>query len=91
MPLIRKIPKRGFRIRQPIRYQIVNLKELDKVEDNLITPEVLEKSRLIKDRKKPIKILSEGSINKPITLKNISFSKSAKAKIEQAGGTCSPD
>ena len=90
MPLIRKIPKHGFKVRQALRYQIVNLKDLSKVDDNLITPEVLEKNRLIKDMKKPVKILSEGSINKPITLKDISFSKSAKAKIEQAGGTCSP-
>ena len=88
IPLIRKIPKRGFRSRQPLRYQIVNLKDLSRVNVNLITPEVLEKSRLIKDMKKPVKILGQGSIDKPITLKVSSFSKGAKIKIEQAGGVC---
>ena len=90
MPLIRKIPKRGFRSRRPIKYQIINLEQLSRVDDNIITPEVLEKSRLIRDKRKPVKILGQGSINKPITLKEMSFSKSVKEKIEQAGGQVKP-
>ena len=89
MPLIRKIPKRGFRNRRPIRYQIVNLRDLGRVDDNLITPEVLEKNRLIKDKDKPVKILGQGAIDKPITLKGLSLSSGAKTKIQQAGGKCS--
>jgi large subunit ribosomal protein L15 len=89
MPLIRKIPKRGFRGRLPrFRYQIINLKDLGRIEDNLITAEVLEKNKLIKDKNKSVKILGQGSINKPITVKGLAISKAAKAKIEQAGGKC---
>lgn len=90
MPLMRKIPKRGFRSRKPKRYQIVNLKDLSRINDNLITPEVLEANQLIKDKKRPVKILGQGSIDKPITVKGSAVSSGAKIKIEQAGGTCSP-
>ena len=90
MPLIRKIPKRGFRSRNPLRYQIINLKDLSRVDDKVITPEVLEKFRLIKNKKKPVKILGEGSVSRPITVKGTAISKTAKEKIQQAGGVCSP-
>jgi large subunit ribosomal protein L15 len=89
MPLIRKIPKRGFNSRNPVRYQTVNLDDLSRVTDNLITPEVLAKNRLIKHKDKPVKILGQGSINKPITVEVSAISAGAKAKIEQAGGKCS--
>lgn len=90
MPLIRKIPKRGFRSRAHLRYQIINLRDLSRVKDNLITPEVLEKSRLIKNKNEPVKILGEGSINKAITIKDMVLSESAKEKIKLAGGECFP-
>ena len=86
MPLIRKIPKRGFRSRRSMSYQIINLGDLSRIQGNLITPEVLQKNRLIKDRNKPVKILGQGTINKPITIKDLAFSRGAKAKIQQAGG-----
>jgi len=89
MPLIRKIPKRGFNSRCPIRYQIVNLRDLSRVSDDVITPEVLAKNRLIRDKDEPVKILGQGSINKPITVKATAVSSGAKAKIERAGGKCS--
>ncbi|MFH1577631.1 MAG: 50S ribosomal protein L15 [Candidatus Omnitrophota bacterium] len=88
-PLIRKIPKRGFTSRQLVRNQIITLSDLDKVKEDSITPEVLRKSGLVKSKDNPIKLLSGGSINRPVKIKAILFSKSAKAKIEQAGGTCS--
>jgi len=86
VPLIRKIPKRGFSSRHYLRYQIVNIEGISKLNENLITPEVLEKNRLIKNRNLPVKILGRGSIEKAITVKAVAFSKSAKAKIEKAGG-----
>jgi large subunit ribosomal protein L15 len=88
MPLIRKIPKRGFRNRRPIRYQIVNLRDLSRLRDDLITPEVLENNRLIKDKRRPVKILAKGSIDKVITVKDTAVSSGAKIKIQQAGGKC---
>ena len=89
MPLIRKIPKRGFSSRKPLRYQIVNLKDLSRIDENLITPEVLEKKRLIKDKNSPVKILGQGSVKKPITVEGLAISSGAKTKIQQAGGKCS--
>ena len=89
MPLISKIPKRGFRSRNQKRYQIVNLRDLDKIKESLINPEVLEKNHLIKDKNLSVKILGQGNIKKPITIKGLSFSKSAETKIKKAGGECS--
>jgi large subunit ribosomal protein L15 len=87
VPLIRKIPKRGFS-REALKkcYQIVNLKEILKLNQKEIDPEILEKEGLIKDRKKLIKILGEGEIDQPLIIKAHAFSKSAKEKIEKAGG-----
>jgi large subunit ribosomal protein L15 len=85
-PLMRKIPKRGFRSRSQVRYQIVNLKDLGKINEDLITPKVLENNRLIKDKNKPIKILGEGSISRQVTVKGLAFSKGAAEKIQRAGG-----
>ncbi len=90
VPLIRKIPKRGFRRRNPLRYQIVNIKDLERLKEDLITPEVLKNNRLIKDKDKPVKLLGQGSVNKQITIKGLAFSRSVQEKIKQAGGTCSP-
>ncbi|MFH1678264.1 MAG: 50S ribosomal protein L15 [Candidatus Omnitrophota bacterium] len=89
VPLMRKIPKRGFTSRNLIRYQIINLKDLSRISDNAITPETLQKYRIIKHKDKPVKILGTGFINRPVNIKASAFSKSAKTKIEQAGGTCS--
>ena len=89
MPLIRKIPKRGFSSFRPIMYQVVNLEDLSKIRDESITPEVLKKYNLIKDKHKPVKILGGGNIKKALKIQASAFSKSAKGKIEQAGGECS--
>ncbi|MFC1658491.1 50S ribosomal protein L15 [Candidatus Omnitrophota bacterium] len=88
-PLIRRIPKRGFRMRRPREYQIVNLGDLKRIKSDLINPEVMEKNRLIKDKDKPVKILGKGTIDKPVTVEGFSLSAAAKQKIEQAGGKCS--
>ena len=89
MPLIRKIPKRGFTSRNKTKYQIVNLNQLKKMRDSLVNPDILEKNRLIKNKNKPVKILGEGEIDRAITLEAVAFSKSAENKIKQKGGKCS--
>lgn len=86
MPLIRKIPKHGFTGPQKREYQIVNLKDLNLLKDNLITPELLERNHLIKDKGKLIKILGEGFLARPVTVKASKFSKSAEDRIKKAGG-----
>jgi large subunit ribosomal protein L15 len=86
MPLIRKIPKRGFA--NPFRqeYQIVSLQSLKKISAAAITLDVLEKQGLIKDKSRPVKILGDGEFAGKSTVQAHAFSKSAREKIEQAGG-----
>ncbi len=86
MPLYRRLPKRGFTNIFRKDYAVVNLKDLDKLSESVVTPEVILKKGLIKDTKGGIKILGEGEIKKPITVKAHAFSASAKDKIIKAGG-----
>lgn len=89
MPLMRKIPKRGFNSPGKEECQIVNLKDLNKIKEDSVDPGVLKKYNLIKDGGKPVKILACGALEKPLKVRASAFSKSAKSKIEQTGGTCS--
>jgi len=85
MPLIRRIPKRGFNHPGKIKYEIVNVSALEKFADNQeINPNFLKEQGLIK--KGPVKILGNGSINKPLIIKANAFSRKAKELIESAGG-----
>ena len=88
MPLIKRLPqKRGFTNIFKKEYSIINVGRLNIFEPNtLVTPEELMKARLIKSLKKPVKILGEGEVNRPLTIVAYSFSATAKRKIEQAGG-----
>lgn len=86
MPLIRRIPKRGFKSINRTEYQIVNLRELDKV-DGDISPETLKGAGLIRSLKKPVKILGVGEVDGKITASAHAFSGSAREKIEAAGGS----
>lgn len=85
-PLIRRIPKRGFTSKFKKEYQIVNLGDLNKIKDTDINPEVLEAQGLIKDKKRPIKILGDGEIKNLINLRAHAFSKQAADKIQKLGG-----
>jgi len=82
-----RIPKRGFRPVNRVEYSVVNVGKLDKLfEANAeITPEVLIAKGLVK-KNKPVKILGDGELTKPLIVKAHKFSKSAKEKIEKAGG-----
>lgn len=87
MPLIRKIPKRGFTSIFRKEYQIVNLDNLKKVkEGEIVNPQLLEQKGLIRDKDKPLKILGDGEIKNPLTVCAHAFSKKAADKIKQAGG-----
>lgn len=87
MPLIRKIPKRGFsNVSFQDRYQIVNIKDLARIKESVIDPQLLEQAGLIKDKDKLTKILGEGELSKALTVKAHAFSKKAKELVEKAGG-----
>ncbi|MDH5643509.1 MAG: 50S ribosomal protein L15 [Gemmatimonadota bacterium] len=86
MPLIRRLPKRGFTniFRQP--NQVVNLRDFEKLNATEITPDVLSAAGLVGKADEPVKILATGDVAKAFTVKGCTVSKSARAKIEQAGG-----
>jgi large subunit ribosomal protein L15 len=87
MPLQRRLPKRGFKPRFKIGYAIINLRDISRIEElNTITPDILVERGIIKDLKDGLKVLGEGEIQKPLTIKADAFSASALAKIAAAGG-----
>lgn len=90
MPLIRRIPKRGFNnARHGTRYLPVNLESLNRFEDGArIDETLLRKTGLANGKADGIKILGDGSLTRKLTVSAHAFSASAKAKIEAAGGTC---
>lgn len=85
-PLIRRIPKRGFTNKFKKAFQIINLKDLQAVKEAVITVQLLKQKGLIKDTGKPVKVLGEGELKKPVTVQAQAFSKSAQEKITSAGG-----
>uniref|UniRef100_A0A7V4E4C5 Large ribosomal subunit protein uL15 n=1 Tax=candidate division WOR-3 bacterium TaxID=2052148 RepID=A0A7V4E4C5_UNCW3 len=88
MPLIRRIPKRGFHNPFKKEYAVVNLKKLEKIIEkyNEITPEILKKEGIVK-KDLPIKILGDGELKKPIKIIAHAFSEKAKEKITAIGGS----
>jgi large subunit ribosomal protein L15 len=86
-PLQRRLPKRGFK-NYPFKkdYAILNLSDFDRVNDDIITPEILIKTRIVKDPKSGIKILGGGTLSRPITIQAHAFSAAAIEKINAAGG-----
>ena len=87
MSLARRLPKRGFTNNFKNEFQIVNLDKIEKLSISEITPQELYENGLIRSSLKPVKILGEGILSRKVNLTAISFSSSAKLKIEEAGGT----
>jgi large subunit ribosomal protein L15 len=90
MPLIRRIPKRGFsNARHGTRYIPVNLGDLDRFEDGARVDELALRSvGLANGPGDGIKILGTGEVSKKLTVIASAFSASARQKIEAKGGTC---
>ncbi len=87
MPLQRRLPKRGFKNRFGIEYAVINLDRINSLKDmDVVTPEVLLEKRIIKDLKDGLKVLGDGKIERPVTVKATAFSSSAAEKIAAAGG-----
>jgi large subunit ribosomal protein L15 len=87
MPLQRRLPKRGFKNPFSVEYAIINLRDLNKIEGlEIITAEVLVEKGIIKDLKNGLKVLGEGEVQRPFTIKADAFSASALIKIAAAGG-----
>ncbi|WP_447598876.1 50S ribosomal protein L15 [Nitrospira sp. Nam80] len=87
MPLIRRLPKYGFRNPFRTEYAIVNIKTLAELETtDAITPEFLAKEGLVKRKGQLIKVLGLGDLARPMVVHAHKFSKSAESKIQAAGG-----
>src|ERR671925_145971 len=87
MPLIRRVPKlKGFKNPNRTAYAPVNVELLAKYFDGEVTPEAIVGHGLAHKGAK-IKVLARGEIDKALTVKAHAFSKTAREKIEAAGGT----
>jgi large subunit ribosomal protein L15 len=90
MPLIRRIPKRGFNnARHAIQYLPVNLESLNQFEDGARVDETaLRSAGLANGRGAGVKILGGGELTRKLTVSAHAFSAAARAKIEAKGGAC---
>jgi len=87
MPLVRRVPKYGFTNPFRITYSVVNLKALAALSDmSEVTPQALVKAGVVKNKTRPIKILGDGELERPLVVQAHKFSKSAVEKIQAAGG-----
>ncbi|HZY66663.1 MAG TPA: 50S ribosomal protein L15 [Rubrobacteraceae bacterium] len=93
MPLQRRLPRlkgeaRGrHTVARPTVYAPVNLSELEEVSGDTIGPEELRDAGLVRKKAGLVKILGEGEISRSVTVRAHAFSRSAKEKIEKAGGS----
>ena len=88
MPLHRRVPKRGFsNFLFKKEFQVVNISDLELLTADSIDSNVLKDNGLVKYSMRPIKILGTGDLTKKLNVTANSFSKSAKEKIEKAGGS----
>jgi len=88
MPLVRRIPKRGFHNRWALVVATVNVGDLDVAfkDGDEVTPETLKTANLAKGRYDVLKVLGDGELTKKLQISAHRFSKSALEKIQKAGG-----
>jgi len=87
MPLQRRIPKRGFKNINRVTYQVVNVRDLSRIEAGEVTPAVLHHHGLIGNLRQPVKVLGMGEVEGAYRVSAHGFSETAREKIEGAGGT----
>jgi large subunit ribosomal protein L15 len=89
MPLVRRLPKRGFTNIFRKEFVIVNVGQLDRFPaGSEITPEVLLAEGVVSQLRDGVKILGDGSLSHKLTVRAHKFSKKAQELIEAAGGSC---
>jgi len=86
MPLVRRVPKRGFHNEFRTEYAVVNVGRLEGL-GGAVTPDLLAELGLVHPRI-PVKVLGQGEVKSAMTVTAHKFSASARAKIEAAGGRC---
>lgn len=89
MPIIRTLPKRGFSARGVVRYQVLNVGELNDLPKSVVhDTAALHKLRLVRSARVPVKLLAEGDLKVAVSIKVNAASKAAVEKITKAGGSC---
>lgn len=86
MPLVRKVPKRGFTNPNRKVYAVLNVSRLEELSGDKFTPSGLLDSGVVSRLRDGLKILGKGEISRPVTVTAHKFSASAREKIERAGG-----
>lgn len=87
-PIYRRLPKRGFTNFTRVEYDVVNVRDLNKFEnETVVTPTLLVEKGLIPSSYNNVKILGDGELKVALTVKANKFSKSAEEAIKNAGGT----
>ncbi len=88
MPIYRRLPKRGFTNIFKTNNAVLNVKDLERFEEGVtIDPQTLYQADLVKGRVDGIKILGTGDVTKKLVLKDLQVSRTAREKIEAAGGS----
>lgn len=88
MPLYRRIPKRGFTNIFAKKFAILNVRDLNRFEEgSTITPEMLKEQGVVGKNVDGVRVLGDGTLEKKLNVHAHHFSKSARQKIEEAGGT----
>ena len=86
MPLIRRVPKRGFTSSNRQKTKVINISDLARLsKDSIVSLDALREQGILKEGE-ILKILGEGKIERPLTVNAHKFSSSAKEKITKAGG-----
>jgi large subunit ribosomal protein L15 len=86
MPMYRRLPKRGFTNPFKVTYLAVNLRDLDRLTGDEVSPESLTAAGIVRKASEPVKLLGHGDIGRALVVKGVRASASARAKIEAAGG-----
>jgi large subunit ribosomal protein L15 len=88
MPLVRRVPKRGFHSRSHKEFNLVKVGTLESLDaGTAVTPELLVEKGLVRKNDLPVKILGDGEITRALEVSAHAFSRSAMEKIQKAGGT----
>lgn len=87
MPIHRRLPRRGFNNNFAKRFAIVSLKAIDESGLDVVDLAALVEAGLVKKTMNGLKVLGDGDLSRPVTIRAAKFSKSALEKIQAANGT----
>jgi large subunit ribosomal protein L15 len=89
MPLIRRLPKRGFNNKYfRVDYAVLNVEQIARFAGEAITPDALKAHGILPKGAERLKVLGDGELTAKLDVQAHAFSASARQKIEAAGGTC---